>query len=105
MRLGAWFMRPNASCEQLKVVNSSGMQPLCDRLSLRRPAGGRALVVLASSQAVGLTVVRGRSEPRGSTNRPSRPSVVLSRTRKSTAKGAVGFRATPPASLGVGVLR
>ena len=101
----AEFVHRKASCQRPRVAYSSGMQPLCDRFFLRRPAGGRALVVLASSQAVGLTVVRGRSEPRGSTNRPSRPSVVLSRILQRGIAGAVGFRTTPPASLGVGVLR
>ena len=82
----AQFVHRKASCERPRVAYSSGVEPLCDRLSLRRSAGGRALVVLASSQAVGLTVVRGRSEPRGSTNRPSRPSFVLSRTRKGVLR-------------------
>ena len=58
------------------------------------------MVVLALSQAVGLTVVRGRSEPRGSTERPSRPDFVLFRILRSGVAGAVGFRTTLAASLG-----
>ena len=65
-----------AACSRFASAFCPGVQP-----------GRKALCALASSQALSSTVVRGRSEPRGSTKGPSRPGFVLSRRPRKQYRG------------------